>query len=146
MTYETLFIGLLVAVLYVEIFGVYPGGIIVPAYIALYLDQPLRVLVTVAIAILCVLLYRILSRFLILFGKRRFVTFIFLGAVLAQIWSVLFPQFFPESFGLRAIGWLIPGLLANNLEKQKFFPTLASLVTVSVFTYVLVRMLQYIIP
>lgn len=146
MTYETLFIGLLVAVLYVEIFGVYPGGIIVPAYIALYLDQPLRVLVTVAIAILCVLLYRILSRFLILFGKRRFVTFIFLGAVLAQIWSVLFPQFFPESFGLRAIGWLIPGLLANNLEKQKFFPTLASLVTVSVFTYVLVQMLQYIIP
>jgi poly-gamma-glutamate biosynthesis protein PgsC/CapC len=146
MTYETLFIGLLVAVLYVEIFGVYPGGIIVPAYIALYLDQPLRVLVTVAIAILCVLLYRILSRFLILFGKRRFVTFIFLGAILAQIWSVLFPQLFPESFGLRAIGWLIPGLLANNLEKQKFFPTLASLITVSVFTYVLVRLLQYIIP
>jgi len=146
MTYETLFIGLLVAVLYVEIFGVYPGGIIVPAYIALYLDQPLRVLVTVSIAILCILLYRILSRFLILFGKRRFVTFIFLGAVLAQIWSLLFPQLFPESFGLRAIGWLIPGLLANNLEKQRFLPTLGSLVTVSVFTYVLIRILQYILP
>ncbi|MGB6338829.1 MAG: poly-gamma-glutamate biosynthesis protein PgsC [Candidatus Aminicenantaceae bacterium] len=146
MTYETLFIGLLVAVLYVELFGVYPGGIIVPAYIALYLDQPLRVLVTVAIAALCILLYRILSRFLILFGKRRFVTFIFLGAVLAQIWSVFFPQLFPESFGLRAIGWLIPGLLANNLEKQRFFPTLGSLVIVSVFTYVLARMLQHILP
>jgi poly-gamma-glutamate biosynthesis protein PgsC/CapC len=146
MTYETLFIGLLVAVLYVEIFGVYPGGIIVPAYIALFLDQPLRVLVTVAIAVLCILLYRILSKFLILFGKRRFVTFIFLGAVLAQIWSVLFPHLFPESFGLRAIGWLIPGLLANNLEKQRVLPTLGSLVTVSVFTYVLVRMLQHILP
>jgi poly-gamma-glutamate biosynthesis protein PgsC/CapC len=146
MTYETLFIGLLVAVLYVEIFGMYPGGIIVPAYIALYLDQPLRVLVTVAIAVLCIFLYRILSEFLILFGKRRFVTFIFLGAVLAQIWSFLFPQLFPESFGLRAIGWLIPGLLANNLEKQKFLPTLGSLITVSVFTYVLVRILHYVFP
>jgi poly-gamma-glutamate biosynthesis protein PgsC/CapC len=145
MTYETLFIGLLIAVLYVEIFGLYPGGIIVPAYIALYLDQPLRVLVTVAIAILCILLYRILSRFLILFGKRRFVTFIFLGAILAQIWSVLFPQLFSDSFGLRAIGWLIPGLLANNLEKQRFLPTLGSLVTVSVLTYALVRMLQSIL-
>jgi len=146
MTYETLFIGLLVAVLYVEIFGIYPGGIIVPAYLALYLDQPLRILVTLAIAVLCIFLYRILSRFLILFGKRRFVTFIFLGAVLAQIWSILFPELFPDSFGLRAIGWLIPGLLANNLEKQKFLPTLGSLITVSVFTYVLVRMLQYVLP
>ncbi|MGD8537178.1 MAG: poly-gamma-glutamate biosynthesis protein PgsC [Candidatus Aminicenantes bacterium] len=146
MTYETLFIGVLVAVLYVEIFGVYPGGIIVPAYIALYLDQPLRVLVTVAIAVLCVLVYRILSRYVILFGKRRFVTFIFIGAVLAQAWTLLFPQIFPESFGLRAIGWLIPGLLANNLEKQRFLPTLTSLVTVAVFTYVLIRMLQHVFP
>jgi poly-gamma-glutamate biosynthesis protein PgsC/CapC len=146
MTYETLFIGLLVAVLYVEVFGVYPGGIIVPAYIALYLDQPLRVIVTVVIAILCVLVYRILSTSVILFGKRRFVTFLFIGAVLAQVWSLLFPQLFPESFGLRAIGWLIPGLLANNLEKQRFLPTLASLVSVAVFTYVLVRILQYVLP
>lgn len=146
MTYETLFIGLLVAVFYVEIFGVYPGGIIVPAYIALYLDQPLRVLVTVAIAILCIFVYRILSRYLILFGKRRFVTFIFIGAILAQAWAFLFPPLFPESFGLRAIGWLIPGLLANNLEKQRFLPTLASLVIVAVLTYVLVRMIQFIFP
>jgi poly-gamma-glutamate biosynthesis protein PgsC/CapC len=146
MTYETLFIGMLVAVLYVEVFGVYPGGIIVPAYIALYLDQPLRVIVTVVIAILCVLVYRILSTSVILFGKRRFVTFLFIGAVLAQVWSLLFPQLFPESFGLRAIGWLIPGLLANNLEKQRFLPTLASLVSVAVFTYVLVRILQYVLP
>jgi poly-gamma-glutamate biosynthesis protein PgsC/CapC len=146
MTYETLLIGLLVAVLYVEIFGVYPGGIIVPAYIALYLDQPLRVLVTVAIAVLCILLYRFLSRYLILFGKRRFVTFIFLGAVLAQIWSFLFPELFLESLGLRAIGWIIPGLLANNLEKQRFLPTLGSLITVSVFTYALVRTIQYVLP
>jgi poly-gamma-glutamate biosynthesis protein PgsC/CapC len=146
MTYETLFIGLLVAVLYVELFGIYPGGIIVPAYIALFLDQPLRVLVTVSIAILCIFLYRILSRFLILFGKRRFVAFIFLFSVLAQIWSLIFPGLFPESFGLRAIGWLIPGLLANNLEKQRFLPTLGSLITVSVLTYALVRMLHYVFP
>jgi poly-gamma-glutamate biosynthesis protein PgsC/CapC len=146
MTYETLFIGLLVAILYVEIFGVYPGGIIVPAYIALYMDQPLRVLVTVTIAFLCVLVYRILSRYIILFGRRRFVTFIFIGAVLAQMWSLFFPHLFPESFGLRAIGWLIPGLLANNFEKQRLLPTLASLITVAVFIYVLVRMLQYIFP
>jgi len=143
MTYETLFIGLLIAVLYVEITGFYPGGIIVPAYVALYLDQPLRVLATIVIAFLSLYIYRALSRFIILFGKRRFVMLIFIGAFLAQLWFLLFPRLFTASLELRAIGWIIPGLLANNLEKQKIIPTLASLITVSIITYFLVRVLVY---
>jgi hypothetical protein len=77
------------------------------------------------------------------FGKRRFVLFIVLGALLAQIWAFIFPQLFSDPIGLRAIGWIIPGLLANNLERQKVIPTLASLVTVSVATYVVVRILVW---
>ena len=143
MTYETLFIGLLIAVLYVEITGFYPGGIIVPAYVALYLDQPLRVLATIVIAFLSLYIYRALSRFIILFGKRRFVMLVFIGAFLAQLWFLLFPSLFMASLELRAVGWIIPGLLANNLEKQKIIPTLASLITVSIITYFLVRVLVY---
>jgi poly-gamma-glutamate biosynthesis protein PgsC/CapC len=143
MTFETLLIGLVVAVLYVEIMDVYPGGIIVPAYIALYLDQPLRVLVTILIAFLSLYSYQFLSRFLILFGKRRFVMLVLLGAFWAQIWFLLLPVFFSDPLGLRAIGWLIPGLLANNLEKQKYVPTLASMFIVSIFTYFLVKLLAW---
>ena len=143
MTFETLFIGLLVAVLYVEIMDIYPGGIIVPAYMALYLDQPLRILATIIIALLSLYTYKILSRFLILFGKRRFVMLVLLGAIWAQIWFFLLPHFFSEPAGLRAIGWLIPGLLANNLEKQKFIPTLASMFVVSIVTYFLVRVILW---
>jgi len=143
MTYETLFIGLLIAVLYVEITGFYPGGIIVPAYVALYLDQPVRVLATIVIAFLSLYIYRALSRFIILFGKRRFVMLVFIGAFLAQLWFLLFPRLFMTSLELRAVGWIIPGLLANNLEKQKIIPTLASLITVSIITYFLVRVLVY---
>jgi poly-gamma-glutamate biosynthesis protein PgsC/CapC len=144
MMYETLLIGLLCALLFIELFGLYPGGIIVPAYIALYIDNPVRILVTVAIAFLCLLIYRLMSRFVILFGKRRFVLFIFLGALLAQLWVLISPQMFSDPIGLRAIGWIIPGLLANNLERQKVIPTLASLVTVAVVTYVIVRILVWI--
>lgn len=143
MTYETLFIGLLIAVLYVEITGFYPGGIIVPAYVALYLDQPVRVLATIVIAFLSLYIYRALSRFIILFGKRRFVMLVFIGAFLAQLWFLLFPRLFMTSLELRAVGWIIPGLLANNLEKQKIIHTLASLITVSIITYFLVRVLVY---
>ena len=145
MTFETLLIGILIAVLYVEIFDIYPGGIIVPGYIALYLDQPWRVLATILIALLSLLTYRILSRFLILFGRRRFVTIVLLGVIWAELWFLLLPHLFSSSLGLRAIGWLIPGLLANNLEKQKFFLTLASMLIVSILTFFLVRGIWWLI-
>lgn len=144
MTFETLFIGIVIAVLYVEIMEIYPGGIIVPGYIALYLDQPLRVLITILIAFLSLLTYRILSRFFILFGRRRFVTMILLGTLWAELWFLLLPQILSSPLELRAIGWLIPGLLANNLEKQKILPTLASMITVSVIVYFLVRAIMWL--
>ena len=141
MFFETLLIGIIIAVLYAEIMDFYPGGIIVPAYIALYLDQPLRILATLAVAFLSLYSYKALSRFLILYGKRRFVMMVLLGALWGQLLFVLLPQFFSSSFEIRAIGWLIPGLLANNLEKQKMIHTLAAMLTVSIITYFLVRVL-----
>jgi poly-gamma-glutamate biosynthesis protein PgsC/CapC len=142
--YETLFLGIVVAVIYTELMDVYPGGIIVPAYFAFFLDQPLRVGITLLAAGLGLLCYRILSQYLILFGKRRFVILVLLGACWAQIWHLVLPQMFPSSLEMRAIGWIIPGLLANNLDKQRSIPTLVSLLVVSVITYFLVHMLVWI--
>lgn len=144
MTFETLLVGIVVAVIYVEILDIYPGGIIVPAYIALYLDEPLRVLATILVAFLGLFTYKILSRFLILFGRRRFVLLVLLGVFWAQLWFFLLPRLFTSPLELRAVGWLIPGLLANNLEKQKYIPTLASMLTVSILTYFLVRIIIFI--
>jgi poly-gamma-glutamate biosynthesis protein PgsC/CapC len=139
--YETFFIGLVLALFYVEIMDIYPGGIIVPAYVALYLDQPLRVLATVLIALLSLMTFRFLSRFFILFGRRRFVMLLLLGALWGQLWFLIVPHVFSGAMELRVIGWVIPGLLANNLEKQRFFATLASLFTVSILIYFVVRLL-----
>jgi poly-gamma-glutamate biosynthesis protein PgsC/CapC len=141
--YETILVGLVVAVIYVEVLEIYPGGIIVPGYIALYLDQPLRVLATVLIAFVSLLTYRLVSRHLILFGKRRFVKLVLLGALWAALWQLAVPHLSPEPVGLRAVGWLIPGLLANNLEKQRILPTLASLATVALITYFIVRVITW---
>ncbi|MFB0518162.1 MAG: poly-gamma-glutamate biosynthesis protein PgsC [Acidobacteriota bacterium] len=144
MTFETLFIGIIIAVIYIEMMDIYPGGIIVPAYIALYLDQPLKVLATIAVAFFSLYTYKLLSRYLILFGKRRFVMMVLLGALWAQVWFLVLPHFFASPLELRAIGWLIPGLLANNLEKQKLIPTLASMFTVAVITYFIARILLWL--
>ena len=144
MVFETLLIGLLLALLYSELVEISPGGLVVPGYMALHFDQPLRVLATLIVAVMALLVYRGLSRGLILFGRRRFVLLILLGAVFTQTWFFFLPHVFHESLELRAIGWVIPGLLAGSLEKQKPLPTLASLATVSIFTYFLVRFVSWL--
>jgi poly-gamma-glutamate biosynthesis protein PgsC/CapC len=113
--------------------------------VALYLDEPLRVLATILIALLSLYTYKILSRYLILFGKRRFVMLVLLGGLWAQIWFIISPSFFVDPLGLRAIGWIIPGLLANNLEKQKIVTTLASMFIVAIITYFIVSLVGIIL-
>jgi poly-gamma-glutamate biosynthesis protein PgsC/CapC len=137
MHFETIFIGLAVALLYVEATGIYPGGIIVPAFLALSLDHPLRALTTVAVACLSLLVYKMMARYFILFGKRRFVILLFLGGLIAQLFTLAAPRLLAAPVEFQAIGLIIPGLLANNLERQRFLPTLASLVTVTAVTYFL---------
>jgi len=139
---ETLLIGLLLALLWAETTGISPGGIIVPGYLALYLGQPLRVLATFAAALLTLAVYRLLSRYLILFGRRRFVLMVLAGAVLSQAWFLVLPRLLEAPLELRVIGWVIPGILASNLFRQKFWPTLASTVSVSALTFAVVHLVS----
>jgi poly-gamma-glutamate biosynthesis protein PgsC/CapC len=139
---ETLLIGLVLALLWAEITDIAPGGIIVPGYLALYVDQPFRLLTTLAVALLTLGAYKVLSRHLILFGRRRFVLMVLIGALLSQAWFVLLPRLFASPLELRVIGWVVPGILASNLARQRFWPTLASAVTVSTLTFVVVRLLD----
>jgi poly-gamma-glutamate biosynthesis protein PgsC/CapC len=136
----TILIGVVLALLYAEITGILPGGIIVPALAALTLDQPLRVAVLIVAAFLSLGCYKLLGRYFLLFGRRRFVLLVLLGAVFGQAWLILWPQLFSAGIDLRPIGWIIPGLLANNLERQRVLPTLASLVTVTVLTYFIAKL------
>ena len=51
---ELAIISLLVSLLFVELTGIAPGGIIVPFYFVLYLDEPLKMAATVISAALSV--------------------------------------------------------------------------------------------
>ena len=144
MHFETVFIGLAVALLYVEATGIYPGGIIVPAFLALSLDHPARALTTIAVACLSLLVYKMLARYFILFGKRRFVILLFLGGLSSQLFTLAMPKLLAAPVEFQVIGLIIPGLLANNLERQRFLPTLASLVTVTAVTYFLAGLVRMV--
>jgi poly-gamma-glutamate biosynthesis protein PgsC/CapC len=142
MIVETLLIGLVLALLWAEITDISPGGIIVPGYFALYLDRPLRAAATLAVALLTLAIYRFLARNLILFGRRRFVLMVLVGAVLSQVWLLVLPRLFAAPVEFRVIGWVIPGILASSLARQKVMPTLASLAAVATLTFAVVRLVS----
>lgn len=132
MGYEIAFVGLLLSLLFTGITGLYPGGIIVPSYLVLFVSEPARIAGTLIAALLTLLVYELASRYLILFGKRRFVFLILIGGVWALLWLRVFPSLFPLSLEFRVLGWVIPGLIANHCDRQGVTVTLASLVTVTV--------------
>ncbi len=144
MGYEASFIALLFSLGFTYLTGFFPGGIIVPSYIVLFADQPERVLGTIAASLLTIICYKILSRYLILFGKRRFVIIILTGALWSMIWLKIFPYLSPETMEFRMIGWVIPGLIANNFEKQGIAVTTGGLVTVTAAAYFAGELLKWI--
>ena len=114
---EAVGFGLLVSLLFSEVIGLTAGGMVVPGYIALYLDQPLRIAGTVIAALATYATLRFLSNFMILYGRRCLVFAVVLGFVygaLTRYLMVAAPA--PELAHLVAVGYIIPGLLAYWME------------------------------
>ena len=139
MGYEITFLGLLVSLLFIGLTGLYPGGIIVPSYLVLFINQPARIAGTLIVALLTLLCFKLVSQYLIIFGRRRFVFMILVGGIWTFLWLQIFPVIFPASVEFRVIGWVIPGLIANHFERQGVVVTTAALVTVVIGVYFLGR-------
>jgi len=132
MGFELPFIGLLISLAIIGLTGVYPGGIIVPSYLVLFISEPERIVGTLGAALLTLLVYLLVSRRLILFGRRRFVFLILVGGLWSILSRMFFPSLFPLSVEFTVIGWVIPGLIANHFERQGVLVTLGSLLTATV--------------
>lgn len=118
---ELLLLGIILSLAYTEFTDLSPGGIIVPAYFAMYAYDWKRLAGTIVIAFLCVLTVHILSKYMILYGRRRYAVYIMTG---------IFLKFLAAWAGAGtavSIGSLIPGILGRDMERQKAVPTLVSL-------------------
>jgi poly-gamma-glutamate biosynthesis protein PgsC/CapC len=149
-------IGLVVSLLFSELLGLAAGGLVVPGYIALYLGRPLDVAATLAAALLAFFLVRILSTFVIVYGRRRTALMILVGyaagvlidaAIAAALEASVEPLAVhappiesaigaiattPAAIEIGVIGYIVPGLIAIWLDRQGLVPTLAALVTSAV--------------
>ncbi len=115
-------VGLVVSLLFTEAFGLTVGGMIVPGYLALYLNQPLTVLLTIAAAFVTWGLVRLVHQYTILYGRRRVVITMVIGfavgmAIRGAITgaSAIMTSANPgdtEAELAMVIGYIIPGLIA----------------------------------
>jgi poly-gamma-glutamate biosynthesis protein PgsC/CapC len=128
-------IGLVISLLYSELFGVAPGGIIVPGYLALAIPQPLTVLLTIGVALLTYFVVQVLASIAIVYGRRRTVLSILIGFGLGALArNIVGAGGAVGPFELDVVGYVIPGLLAIWMDRQGVVVTVCSAVTASIAT------------
>jgi gamma-polyglutamate biosynthesis protein CapC len=126
-------IGLLVSLSFSEFLGLTAGGMVVPGYIALYLNEPYFIGLTFLISYLTYFFVNSLSSIMIIYGRRRTTLMIlvgfFAGAFLRSIGSLPTPIM---TIDLTVIGYIIPGLIAIWIDRQGIVESLSSLIIAGV--------------
>ena len=118
-------LGIAVNLVFTEVFGLASGGLVVPGYLALHLHQPGRVLSTLAVATITWALVRFgFMRLIVLYGRRRFGVTILTGFVVQAACTACIGAAAALPADLRAVGYLIPGLIANTAIGQGLWPTI----------------------
>ena len=136
---ELAVLALLISLIFTELTNLLPGGIIVPFYFALYLDDPTKIIATVVSALIAMLAVKFLSRYTILYGRRKFALYLIIGILEKILFTYLYFVNTYMFYNLSmTIGYLVPGILGREMEKQGVFKTLGSLATVTL----IIRLLQ----
>jgi poly-gamma-glutamate biosynthesis protein PgsC/CapC len=140
--YISLIIGVVLSLLYAEKVGVVPAGLIVPGYMGLVFDQPIFVASVLFISFLTYLIVtKGVARVTILYGRRKFAAMLTVGIALKLVFDYFAPMTFPylpfEMQEFRGIGIIVPGLIANTIQKQGFVPTVGSTLLLSGSTFLI---------
>jgi poly-gamma-glutamate biosynthesis protein PgsC/CapC len=132
-------VGLVVSLLFAELFGLAAGGMVVPGYLALSLDRPADIALTLGAALLTYLVVSGISKVTIVYGRRRIVMMLLFGFMIGAAIRAT-PVFatgaaLPDAgAGIDAsvIGFIIPGLIAVWFDRQGVVSTCSVLMITAV--------------
>jgi len=134
--YAAIIIGVILSLLFTEITGVLPAGLVVPGYLSLMMGQPQTLLLIFLISLVTYLIVTYgVARITILYGKRKFTAMITIAILLKYLLAFIIPESYIGFIGLAAMGTVIPGLIANTIQRQGFIPTIASTGLLTALTY-----------
>ncbi len=138
--YLAIGIGMLISLLYSESLGVMGGGVIVPGYFALHLQDFPSVFITFLIASLTYFFISILSRYLLIYGRRR----VILSLMIAFLIGLIFRTNLSEASSLDYIGFIIPGLIASWMDKQGVIRTVSVILIHSSLVHIILMLIYKI--
>jgi poly-gamma-glutamate biosynthesis protein PgsC/CapC len=139
-----LVMGVIISMLFYERMQLTTGGAIVPAYLALHLPAPLSIATTIAAGYATYLLVSIvIARRKILYGRRKFEVEMLIGLGAITVITLAASRLGavdPILLGLAGIGFLVPGILAHDMGRQKpgktILAVLATTAILGLFIYV----------
>lgn len=133
----TIAVGIIFALFYARRTGWSCGGLVTQGLLAIQAASPLNFAGTLLLALIFAAVLRLFTRVFSLFGRER------VGAAL--LIAILFRLFFSGDFGGEAfwIGWIAPGLIAADIERQGPVMTLSAVVSTSIVTAVFVYLLLF---
>ena len=126
--YIAIGLGMVISLFLTETIGVMAGGIIVPGYFALYLQNPIQTTTTFFIGCLTYFIISFLSKFMLIYGRRRLILCLLLGFLLGYCFRLVVVS---NNLELNYIGFIIPGLIASWMDRQGVFRTVSVIMIVA---------------
>lgn len=131
-------LGMLLGMFYYQKTGWACGGIITPGVIAMYIGDPAKVGVSIAAGLLTWVLLDILVRFFSIYGRQR------LAAAMLIALALRYPLVSVLGESSLWLGWVVPGLIGADIQRQGLLPTLTAVVAVSFAAAMSVQLIQWV--
>jgi len=136
--YIALILGVLLSLIFAEKTGIVPAGLVVPGYLGLVFNQPIFMLLVLFVSLLTYVIVKFgLSKIMILYGRRKFAAMLITGILLKIGFDFIYPVMPFEIPEFRGIGIIVPGLIANTIQRQGLTITLGSTLLLSGATFVI---------
>jgi poly-gamma-glutamate biosynthesis protein PgsC/CapC len=118
----TIILGIVVSTIIYKRTGLTLGGVIVCGYLALFVGQPLHIVVTLMMAYITYqIVYKILQKRYMLNGRSLFEVEILVGLVLQVLWLTIINLFGLINIDLAilyGIGFVLPGVISHDMGRQ----------------------------
>lgn len=132
-------LGMLLGMFYYHKTGWACGGIITPGVIAMYFGDPAKVGVSIAAGLLTWVILDGLVRYFSLYGRQR------LAMAMLIALALRYPLVTVLGESSLWLGWVVPGLVGADIQRQGLFTTLTAVVSVSIATVMGVGLLQWLV-
>ena len=126
--YIAIGLGMIISLFLTETIGVMAGGIIVPGYFALYLQNPIQIVTTFLIGIVTYYIIYFMSKYLLIYGRRRLILCLLLGFLIGYILRLTISEI---NLDINYIGFIIPGLIASWMDRQGIIRTVSVILIVA---------------